>query len=97
MTYKKSWQRPFDRDKMDIGHELAFGPMQEPVRCKECGDKCCVCDFGIEDNLYDLWCAHCQTCDMTHEGYIEGIPYTAKSKKEAILLWNKVNEAYIKN
>lgn len=57
----------------------------EPARCRECGDKCCVCEMD------DLWAAHCQRCENAiGKGGV--VHYCASSKSKAVLMWNDENE-----
>lgn len=57
----------------------------EPIRCKECNDKACVCSDGGK------WAAHCMTCDncIGKRGTYDPC---AKTKKEAVILWNELNK-----
>ena len=59
----------------------------EISRCKECNGKACICD----DIDSIKWAAHCMNCDNTIgvRGYYDPC---AKSREEAIMKWNKLNE-----
>lgn len=54
-------------------------------RCKDCGDKVCVCEHE------GMWAAHCRTCNNAignNPGYYDPC---ANSKNEAIVMWIKLN------
>lgn len=57
----------------------------EPVKCKKCGSKPCICS----DN--GKWAAHCMSCNnqIGEPGLYDPC---ANSKQEATELWNKLNE-----
>lgn len=61
----------------------------QPVLCAKCGSGCCVCDDDY--NGVSLWAAHCMGCDNSigEKGLYDPC---AKSKYEATMRWNAMNE-----
>ena len=59
--------------------------MIEPIKCKECGGKPCIC----HDSPYG-WAAHCMDCEnqIGHRGWYDPC---AKSEEDAIKQWNNLN------
>ena len=59
----------------------------ETFRCKECGDKACICSdqYGNET----LWHAHCMSCDNAVGA--SGYQPIASTREKAVQLWNELN------
>ena len=55
------------------------------LRCKECGDKVCICQSGGK------WAAHCMSCAnaIGHRGYHDPC---AKNRYDACAQWNILNK-----
>ena len=72
---------------------------KEILRCKECGGRPCICcgssvkcdDSGCTLCSTGKWAAHCMECDnaIGKKGVHDNC---ADSQKQAIDMWNKLNE-----